>query len=400
MKQTRKQQLLYSTILHKIYTKCAISRTDIAKSTGITTATVSLISAEMLSDGVIQEVGEDESDSEKVGRKKILLSVRPQYSYYIGAEVSEKFFSFVLTDNTGIIIEKKCIYHSDKKVVSEEEFLQALTEFADNAGQKVPKIEAVGIALPGHYSDTGSSRIITNNEYWKEFDLDKISRKTDIPVFFSNNVHCMARAESLFYAEPSEDNSGSFMFFHFGRGIHCAQMYHDALYSRGNLNIGEIGHIIYQPGGELCECGKRGCLQTFASEAWLTRKARILYRASGRTALKYFADSEEEIGLLALLSAYELGDKAVVSLIDQAVESIRITIENLNMIIDASRVFVHGEIFNNKSVSSLLKSGIELKRELFETPQPRKLIIKPYTPYTGAVGAAALCVYRSLLGKE
>ena len=103
---------------------------------------------------------------------------------------------------------------------------------------------------------------------------------------------------------------------------------------------------------------------------------------------------------MALLSAYELGDKAVVSLIDQAVESIRITIENLNMIIDASRVFVHGEIFNNKSVSSLLKSGIELKRELFETPQPRKLIIKPYTPYTGAVGAAALCVYRSLLGKE
>ena len=101
MKSTKKQQLLYSTILNKIYTRHTISRIDIARETGITPATVSLITAEMLSDHLIQEVGEEIDLQDKVGRKKILLSIAPEHSYYIGAEISEKFFSFVLTDNIG-----------------------------------------------------------------------------------------------------------------------------------------------------------------------------------------------------------------------------------------------------------------------------------------------------------
>ena len=80
-KLTRKQLSLYSTILHKIYTKHAISIIDIANETGITTATVSLICSELLSMGLIQEVGEIASPCDKAGRKKILLSVRPGHSY-------------------------------------------------------------------------------------------------------------------------------------------------------------------------------------------------------------------------------------------------------------------------------------------------------------------------------
>ena len=75
MKSTKKQQLLYSTILNKIYTRHTISRIDIARETGITPATVSLITAEMLSDHLIQEVGEEIDLQDKVGRKKILLSI-------------------------------------------------------------------------------------------------------------------------------------------------------------------------------------------------------------------------------------------------------------------------------------------------------------------------------------
>ena len=69
-------------------------------------------------------------------------------------------------------------------------------------------------------------------------------------------------------------------------------MYHNDLYSKHNLNIGELGHITIQPGGELCECGKKGCLQTFASETWLVRKARLLYRTSSHTFLHQLAENE------------------------------------------------------------------------------------------------------------
>ena len=111
MKQTKKQLLLYSTILHKIYTKHTISRIDIAKETGVTPSTVSLITAEMLSEKLIQEAGTKISLQDKAGRKKILLSVCPSHSYYIGAEISEKFCSFVLTDNAGNVIQKDHIFY-------------------------------------------------------------------------------------------------------------------------------------------------------------------------------------------------------------------------------------------------------------------------------------------------
>ena len=112
----------------------------------------------------------------------------------------------------------------------------------------------------------------------------KLKNRVPVPVYFSNNVHCMARAESLFYTKPNTDNS-NFLFFHIGRGIHCTHMYHDDLYGKQNFKIGEVGHMTVQPDGELCECGKRGCLQTYASESWLIRKARLLYQSTPSTYL-------------------------------------------------------------------------------------------------------------------
>ena len=233
MKTTKKQQLLYSTILHKIYTKHTISRIDIARDTGITPATVSLLTAEMLSDDLIREVGEEIDLQDKVGRKKILLSVAPSHSYYIGAEISEKFFSFVLTDNTGILLQKETVSHDKNSPVDSDFFMKSLAGFL-NKTEYTDRVRAIGVAIPGHYTKEAPEKILTNNASWKNFNLRKIAEYFDIPLYFSNNVHCMTRAESLFYTKPDIDNS-NFLFFHIGRGIHCTHLYHDTLYGSQNL---------------------------------------------------------------------------------------------------------------------------------------------------------------------
>ena len=155
MKSTKKQQLLYSTILNKIYTRHTISRIDIARETGITPATVSLITAEMLSDHLIQEVGEEIDLQDKVGRKKILLSIAPEHSYYIGAEISEKFFSFVLTDNIGTIYQQDTFFHNRHKPINADFFMQHLSVFIKKVSHK-QQIHAIGIAIPGHYTKSNN----------------------------------------------------------------------------------------------------------------------------------------------------------------------------------------------------------------------------------------------------
>lgn len=398
MSLTKKQQLLHSTILHKIYAKHAISRIDIARETGITPATVSLVTAELLSEHLIQELGEEYDPQDKVGRKKILLSVAPEHSYYIGAEISERFFSFVLTDNTGVILQQDVSFHMLNVPITTDSFIKALSRFIENTGY-AERISSIGIAIPGHYTDQTRHQIMTNNAYWKSFNLTEIKNQFSVPVYYSNNVHCMTRAESLFYTTPETDNS-NFLFFHIGRGIHCTHVYHDDLYGKQNLKIGEIGHVIIHPDGEQCECGKRGCLQTYASEIWLIRKAKLLYDSALDTYLRQLVKNKNDIDLDTILTAYELGDEIIVRLISSAIKSIGIAITNLNMIIDAQRVFIHGKLFQSDRATTLLKNYINFEPNLFTLPSKQELIIKPYSPYTGAIGAAALSVYRYLLRME
>ena len=393
MKQTKKQLLLYSTILHKIYTKHTISRIDIAKETGITPSTVSLITAEMLSEKLIQEAGTKISLQDKAGRKKILLSVCPSHSYYIGAEISEKFCSFVLTDNAGNVIQKDHIFYDAPSQMSTAFFIEHLLSFMKQLNYKV---SAVGIAIPGHYSESKKGRILTNNPYWENFDLDEISARLPVPAYYSNNVHCMARAEALFYSSLA-DSDKNFIFFHVGRGIHCTHMYRNELYGNHNIKIGEVGHITVHPDGELCECGRRGCLQTYASEAWLIKKARFLYQTSPSTYLRHLVSHSGDINLSIIMNAYHLGDTSIIKLVDLAIKGIGMTITNLNMLMDASRVFIHGEIFNDSRIVSLLKKQLSYEPNLFMQPCHQQLIVKPYSPYTGAIGAAAFCVYRHLI---
>ena len=98
MKITKNQQKLRFKILDKIYSKGPISRIDISKETGITPATVSEITGNMIQEELIHEIGEAIPEESKSGRKKILLGISPNHSFYIGSELSPKYISFSLTD--------------------------------------------------------------------------------------------------------------------------------------------------------------------------------------------------------------------------------------------------------------------------------------------------------------
>lgn len=394
---SKKQQQIRSTILDKLYAKGPISRIDISKETGVTPATVSAVTGEMIGENLIYELGEQDHLN-KVGRKKILLNIAPIYCYYVGIEISEKRFSFALTDNTGTVVTTHIEKITNINVVQEmgvHFFLEALTNFLATLSDY--PIKAIGIALPGHYESQKSSSIITNNTIWKDFDLEKIKDTISYPTFFANNVNCMAIAHRLFSTENQDEN---YIYLHLGRGMHSSYMYNGDLYGKENMLIGEIGHTIVQPDGEVCECGKRGCLQTYASETWLIKKARILYRGSSTSYLHQLAEKEAAITIQNILMAYNLGDEGIINLIHSAVKYLALSITNLNMMIDANKVYLHSKLLSEPKIVDLLSEQLDYDPKLLTLPRHPQIIIEPYSQYTGAVAGASLCVYRDLLGKD
>ncbi|WP_369468568.1 ROK family protein [Enterococcus faecalis] len=385
---TKKQKELCSEILNVIYPERPISRIDIAHKTGITPATVSFLTGIMIDKNLLYELGESQNETIKAGRRKILLDISQEHSFFIGAEISESFYSYVLTDNTGKIISKK-IYsiNISEMFCTSDIFIKNLLSFYKSL--TVP-ISAIGIALPGHYNK--SSQIITNNFKWSNFDLNKIIDSIKIPIFFDNNVNCMALAERFFYSKKNEN----FIFFHIGRGIHCSYFYNDDIFSKENFLIGEIGHTVVNLDGQLCECGKRGCLQTYTSETWLLKSAQLIYRNSTSTFLHQLVDTETDISIEMILVAYDLGDPAILKLVETALNYIALTLNNLNMILDSSKLFLHGKIFNNESIFQRLSQLLNINPKLLIYPKQEEIIKKNYKKINGAIGASALCIYKNL----
>lgn len=391
MKLTKKKQELGFKILDKIYAKGPISRIDISNETGITPATVSEITGYFIQDELIHETDELVVQTNKSGRKKIYLDISANHSFYIGAELSEKYLAFCLSDNKGTIIKKKIIKNTSKTLLTETVFIDLMNDFILKCSNYSPK--AIGIAIPGHF-DNMKKKILSNNPLWEKFDLDSVIQSVSLPIYFNNNVQCLALAERFFSSENTDPN---FIFFHVSRGMFCSSMYLGNLYSENNVLIGEVGHTTVHPDGELCECGKRGCLQTYASEAWIIKKSRFLFNNSDSTYLRQLIDSPELLTIDIILKAYHLGDEGINIILHNAIKYISITINNLSMMLDSQKVFIHGELFGDKLISDLLKESVEKNVTIIETNQSQEIHVKNYDNINSAQAACGLCILRQLL---
>lgn len=397
MKLTKKQQKLIFKILDKIYSKGPISRIDISKETGITPATVSEITSNLIQENLIHELGEVIPEESKSGRKKILLGISPNHSFYIGTELSPKYISFCLTDNIGKILKEKIFYldNSDlKEILNEQFYINELKNFINSCEDYNPK--GIGVALPGHFDEVNKS-INSNNSFWKNFNIKILLDEIDLPIYFENNVKCMTLSERLFGFNSNDDN---FILFHVGRGMFCSYMYNGELYAKNNSLVGEIGHIVVHPNGELCECGKRGCLQTYGSEAWIIKKSQILFDNSESTYLKQLVTDRNKITIETILKAYRLGDEGIIKILHSAINYLSITINNLSMMIDSSKIIIHGELFNESLLSDLLKEYLNQNISLLAMENKENVIFKKYSNITGAVSASALCLSKMLINQN
>ena len=388
MSLTKKQINQQGLILDKIYTKGPISRIDISKELKITPATVSDLTHLLIDHKVIHELGEEDGIQNKAGRKKILLSISKNHSFYLGVELFEHYVSFCLSDNVGEIIQKDVVELFERSF-TEDFFINELHKFMYSCSKY--DIKSIGIAIPGHYNKD-SDFIMTNNPFWENLRLSTIKEAFNIPIYFENNVNCMAISERLFGKDKQDLN---FLFLHFRRGMYCAYMYDKEIYARDNYLVGEIGHTVINPDGELCECGKQGCLQTYASQTWIIKKAQILYDNVEHSYLRKLIDSKEQITIDVILTAYLLGDEGIITILHNAMRYLSIAINNLLVSMDADIIYIHGELFQNEDLKQLLKNLLDDNALLFKTQE--KLIRKfiPYSQLNGAIGACAFAMTKS-----
>ncbi|KRL59532.1 ROK family protein [Latilactobacillus fuchuensis] len=387
MSDTKKRQTQKKQIIKIITIHGPLSRVDIARMTGITQAITGAIVNDLIATNIVHVVGETGPTVPGSGRPRILLAAVGKREFFIGSELSERFLTFSLVDNIGQIFKQTSI-RIDKTTFNQQLtgtfYYQQLQTFINICQNYHPR--AVGIALPGHF-DAEAQQIVSNNPLWLSFDLTLILNKIDLPIYLENNVHCMAIRERLFNDAHHDMN---FIFFHVGRGLFCSSMNQGQIYGANNFLVGEIGHNIMSPNGEYCECGRRGCLQTYASEGWLIKKTQLLYQKLPQSYLHQLVDNVADVTIEVVLQAYEIGDEGVINILDHAMQYLAQAVSNISTLLDSQQIILHGQIFVQPGLVALLRQYIQQNQFLINRTAIQPVILKPYQTCDGSDAAATM----------
>ncbi|WP_291651481.1 ROK family protein [Clostridium sp.] len=373
-------------ILEYVFRNAPVSRATIAEQTDITPATVTTTITELINENVIVDLGEVEQSDNTPGRKRVLIDLNPDHSYAIGIEFNEKHISFCITNLKGKIIDESIFLTTYHQVSNITEFIIENVEILMQKNKDIKdKLLGIGIGVPGKINNN-NKELFSDSNVWKCFFPEKIKERFRLSVIMENNVKCMAKGLYLFEPQKSPEN---FSFFHLGTGMYCANVINGELFKEENYISGEIGHTIVKVDGKCCECGKNGCLNTYASERWLIKMAKILIKNKASVILDSLVKNYEELNIEHIITAYNLGDEVIRQYILEALKYLSMSISNLSIIMNPTKIFLHGQLFEDDTIFKQFQIYIERDLNFIGDNYFSNIELVHYKPIDGAIGASA-----------
>ncbi len=320
--RTFNQQL----VLRAIYDRSATSRAEISRITGLTRTSVSNLVAELLRDGLVEEIGTGPSTG---GKAPILVRFRAEGRHVIGLDLAEAAFNGAVVDLRGNVVSSASVALDGRNGAQAVEAVMGLIETLTSRNGASPVL-GIGIGAPGLIdSRSGTVRWAVNLD-WADLPLGGlVEERFGLPTVVANDSQAAAVAELTFGSVPRPQN---LVVVRVGRGIGAGIILDGQLFQGDGAGAGEIGHIVL--GGSrpeearACRCGRTGCIETLASMGAMVHAAR------DRTA----AVTDEA----SLVSAFRNGDPIVREVVQSAGDRLGVVIAALIGALNVHHVLLIG----------------------------------------------------------
>lgn len=381
------KEINLNIVLNLVKSRGPLSRTDIARHSGLSLATVSGITSELLALDFIRETAEGESTG---GRPPVLLTLNPRAGFVVGLKLTEKSIISSLAD-----LEANVVYNHTASLESVQHVDAALQAIFDAIsatleGSGVPreKIMGIGVGLAGVIdSRTGVCRY-SPFMGWRNVQLARpIEEHFHLPVYIENDVNTLTIAEQWFGAGNSVEH---FLVVTIGRGVGLGIVTNGQFYRGAMGGAGEFGHITIQEDGPICDCGKRGCLEAIASDVAVVRMAESGVR-SGRTSL--LSEAFEAAGQLTLddvIEASQRGDELARECFERSGRAIGTGLAHLVNLFNPQLVILAGEGLR-AGEARLTPMKQHMRLNVFDgLADSLELIVEPSGDETWARGAACV----------
>lgn len=383
-----------SIILDEIRKTGLISRVEIAGRTGQSRSLVTNITADLIRENLIIE--KETIASKSRGRRRVLLGLNPDAVFVAGVKVSAFQVSFAVTDfQAGVKSSLVVPVRTGERPV---EFLadvieEGLRHCVKAARLDMSAISGIGIGIPGFIdSATGICHWTPLYENCEASLRDLIRERFDIPTYIENDANAVTVAEQWFGLGKGVDD---FIVVTVEEGVGMGIVLGGRLFTGARGIAAEFGHMVIDPDGPPCRCGKRGCIEAYASGGGIMRAVRQAH-AEG----KWACDDIAQLTMPDVIDLAKDGDPVLRGIFRKAGEVLGLGVAGLLQIFNPAKMIFTGEYANSGDLlfAPMRKTVKKLvhKEYLVETT----LDVQPWADTDWARGAASLAlqeIYKSPL---
>ncbi len=344
-----------SAILHLIHQNRSMSRKEIASRLGLTPAAITLITTDLIQEGLLVETATQAKA--KKGRKEILLEINSKNFASIGISITRTKFKimcidldcFVLFEDTVSI--EDCRHNAVQILDKICSFLSVQVLCRDTIRAK--KLLGIGISVLG-VVDTVTGVSLNSYGIWEDNvnAAEYVHKKLNIPVILTNNICALAHGQTFLDHASSSDNM---LFIKYGPGVGCAHLSSSDTVSIYDYSSVELGHMIMDINGRPCICGSQGCLETLVSYDSIEHSIADMVSETFTPVLyEILGGKRENLCMNAIMQAYDDNEPIVVRAIDRTITYLAVAIKNAITILNPASVVLYGELFNNISFKRAL----------------------------------------------
>ena len=226
----------------------------------------------------------------------------------MGIDIGGTNSVFGIVDARGTVLAVDKI--KTQKYEKIEDYVEALTSGMKaliKANDAEGKIKGIGVGAPNGNYYTGTIEFAPNLPWKGVIPLaNLISEKMGVPCALTNDANAAAIGEMTYGAARGMKD---FIMITLGTGVGSGVVCNGQLVYGHDGFAGELGHVtIRRENGRLCGCGRKGCLEAYASATGVARSAREILTSSTEPSMLRDIPAEE-ITSLDVFNAAKAGDK-------------------------------------------------------------------------------------------
>ena len=309
--------------------------------------------------------------------------------YYIGIDLGGTFIKGGIVDDLGnILVSDKVPTESEKGADRVALNIANLCKtLLSNENMGASDIVGIGMGVPGMIDSEKGEVVYSNNLGWEHFFISKeVEKQTGLPVKIANDANVAALGETKFGCGKDYQNT---VMLTLGTGVGGGIIINGKLFE-GNRSAGaELGHSVIVAGGEQCTCGRKGCLEAYASATALIRDTKRAMLADKNSKMWQIGSIDNVTGKTAF--DYKDVDESAKKVVGDYIEKLGVGITNLANEFRPEAVILGGGVCAQGD--NLIKPLQEfVNREIFagsKGPQV-KILSATLGNSAGGLGAAAL----------